>query len=295
MSDADSDNWMRELYSNITCLNHKVVKCKKELEMERAKFDNACQTANDGEVQIYRESVKQKRNELKDYLYLLLDLKKIVASLEYEGKKDKIMSALSNRFMNFSDLSRTTENYQRMLEPREFVSYSSLHVLPEQPRPTVGKMVMVAGLKEVKEKLIAELMEFVKDPPDSCSAGLVDENIFHWQGTIVGPAESPFAGGLFVVHLHFSPDYPGSPPKVSFKTKVFHPNIDSNGTICLDILQENWSPDLSISTVLLSIFSLLADPNFDDPLVPEIADMYKTDRVKYETTARSWTWKYAMG
>ncbi|KAK4594607.1 hypothetical protein RGQ29_018333 [Quercus rubra] len=139
-----------------------------------------------------------------------------------------------------------------------------------------------------------ELKKFEKDPPDSCSVGLMDKDMCHWQGTIVGPAESSFAGGLFLVHLHFSPDYPDRPPKVKTHIKGFTPNIDSYGTIGLDILKEKWSPDLSISRVLLSIFSLLADPNFDDPLVPEIAHMYKTDRVKHETTARSWTQKYAM-
>ncbi|KAL2455332.1 Ubiquitin-conjugating enzyme E2 28 [Forsythia ovata] len=145
------------------------------------------------------------------------------------------------------------------------------------------------------KRIQKELKDLQKDPPASCSAGPVGEDMFHWQATIMGPSDSPFAGGVFLVTIHFPPDYPFKPPKVSFKTKVFHPNINSNGSICLDILKEQWSPALTISKVLLSICSLLTDPNPDDPLVPEIAHMYKTDRAKYETTARSWTQKYAMG
>ncbi|GFP87401.1 ubiquitin-conjugating enzyme e2 28 [Phtheirospermum japonicum] len=145
------------------------------------------------------------------------------------------------------------------------------------------------------KRILKELKDLQKDPPTSCSAGPVAEDMFHWQATIMGPTDSPYSGGVFLVTIHFPPDYPFKPPKVAFKTKVFHPNINSNGSICLDILKEQWSPALTISKVLLSICSLLTDPNPDDPLVPEIAHMYKTDKAKYESTARSWTQKYAMG
>ncbi|KAJ0101601.1 hypothetical protein Patl1_03679 [Pistacia atlantica] len=164
------------------------------------------------------------------------------------------------------------------------------------------------------KRINKELKDLQKDPPASCSAGPVADDMFHWQATIMGPSDSPFSGGVFLVSIHFPPDYPFKPPKniealyflffsvylgvvfiVAFRTKVFHPNINSNGSICLDILKEQWSPALTISKVLLSICSLLTDPNPDDPLVPEIAHMYKTDRAKYESTARSWTQKYAMG
>nr|POE61517.1 ubiquitin-conjugating enzyme e2-17 kda [Quercus suber] len=154
---------------------------------------------------------------------------------------------------------------------------------------TPGNSVMAS------KRINKELKDLQKDPPASCSAGPVADDMLHWQATIMGPADSPFVGGVFLVSIHFPPNYPFKPPKVSFQTQVFHPNISSNGSICLDILKEQWSPALTISKVLLSICSLLTDPNPDDPLVPEIAHMYKTDRAEYETTARSLTQKYAMG
>ncbi|KAJ8400965.1 hypothetical protein AAFF_G00389220 [Aldrovandia affinis] len=90
--------------------------------------------------------------------------------------------------------------------------------------------------------------------------------------------DSPYQGGVFFLTIHFPTDYPFKPPKVAFTTKIYHPNINSNGSICLDILRSQWSPALTVSKVLLSICSLLCDPNPDDPLVPEIAHTYKADR-----------------
>eukprot|EP00192_Tetraselmis_astigmatica_P014975 CAMPEP_0117659928 /NCGR_PEP_ID=MMETSP0804-20121206/6691_1 /TAXON_ID=1074897 /ORGANISM="Tetraselmis astigmatica, Strain CCMP880" /LENGTH=152 /DNA_ID=CAMNT_0005466613 /DNA_START=300 /DNA_END=755 /DNA_ORIENTATION=+ len=99
------------------------------------------------------------------------------------------------------------------------------------------------------KRIQKELQDLQKDPPTSCSAGPEGDDLFHWQATIMGPSDSPYSGGVFFVNIHFPPDYPFKPPKVSFKTKVYHPNVNSQGSICLDILKEQWSPALTISKV----------------------------------------------
>lgn len=144
------------------------------------------------------------------------------------------------------------------------------------------------------KRIQKELNDLQRDPPASCSAGPVGEDMFHWQATITGPNDSPYHGGVFFLSVHFPTDYPFKPPKVAFTTKIYHPNINSNGSICLDILRSQWSPALTVSKVLLSICSLLCDPNPDDPLVPDIAHIYKSDRQKYNKVAREWTQRYAM-
>ncbi|XP_030211609.1 ubiquitin-conjugating enzyme E2 D3 isoform X2 [Gadus morhua] len=144
------------------------------------------------------------------------------------------------------------------------------------------------------KRINKELSDLGRDPPAQCSAGPVGDDMFHWQATIMGPNDSPYQGGVFFLTIHFPTDYPFKPPKVAFTTRIYHPNINSNGSICLDILRSQWSPALTISKVLLSICSLLCDPNPDDPLVPEIARIYKTDSQKYNKLAREWTEKYAL-
>ncbi|XP_028642594.1 ubiquitin-conjugating enzyme E2 D2-like [Grammomys surdaster] len=139
-----------------------------------------------------------------------------------------------------------------------------------------------------------ELLLFSQDPPAQCSAGPVEGNMFNWQATIMGPQDSPYQGGVFSLSVHFPNNYPFKPPKVSFMTRIYHPNISKNGGICLDILNSKWSPALTISKVLVSICSLLCDPKPDEPLVPEIAKIYRDDLRKYDNLARAWTQRYAM-
>uniref|UniRef100_A0A2I3TCU3 E2 ubiquitin-conjugating enzyme n=2 Tax=Pan troglodytes TaxID=9598 RepID=A0A2I3TCU3_PANTR len=93
------------------------------------------------------------------------------------------------------------------------------------------------------------------------SAGPKGDNIYEWRSTILGPPGSVYEGGVFFLDITFSPDYPFKPPKVTFRTRIYHCNINSQGVICLDILKDNWSPALTISKVLLSICSLLTDCN----------------------------------
>jgi ubiquitin-conjugating enzyme E2 D/E len=142
-------------------------------------------------------------------------------------------------------------------------------------------------------RITRELADLQSDPPANCSAGPEGDDLFRWEGVIFGPADSPYAGGVFKLKIIFPVDYPFKCPTITCLTKIYHPNINSAGIICLDILKNQWSPALTISKVLLSICSLLCDPNPNDPLVPEIAHLYKTNLAEYNRTAREWTLQYA--
>ena len=144
------------------------------------------------------------------------------------------------------------------------------------------------------KRISMELKDLQKDPPVSCSAGPIGEDMFVWEGCIFGPEDSPFHGGVFKLSIQFPVDYPFRAPHIKFLTKIYHPNINSAGFICLDILKGQWSPALTISKVLLSICSLLNDPNPDDPFVPDIAALYKENHAEYEEQARIWTMQYAI-
>ena len=144
------------------------------------------------------------------------------------------------------------------------------------------------------KRLKKELIDISSDPPSNCSAGIKNDDITNWEATIIGPSGSPYMGGVFKLDINFPNNYPFKPPKIKFITKILHPNINHNGSICLDILNKNWSPALTITKLLLSISSLLTDPNPDDPLNTEISNLYKKDKSEFNKRVRLYTLKHAI-
>lgn len=139
-----------------------------------------------------------------------------------------------------------------------------------------------------------ELNDLLKDPLENITAGPTSEdNIFDWSATLIGPEDTPYAGGLFYLHIHFSSNYPFKAPDIKFNTKIYHPNINDIGQICMDILKNEWSSALTIGRVLLSISSLLSDPNPSDPFNVDAANLYRRDIQQFNQKARDYTLKYA--
>jgi ubiquitin-conjugating enzyme E2 D len=109
----------------------------------------------------------------------------------------------------------------------------------------------VANYKNKIFKILKDLQELLRDPVANCSAGPEGDDMFRWQASIMGPRHSPYQGGVFYLSIQFPMDYPFKAPLVEFKTPIYHPNISTFGSICVDILDSNWSPALSITKGLL--------------------------------------------
>lgn len=109
----------------------------------------------------------------------------------------------------------------------------------------------------------------------------VGDNLFEWVATIKGSAETPYEGLTFKLKMAFPADYPYSAPTITFTTPCFHPNVDQHGNICLDILKDKWSAALSVSTILTSLRSLLADPNPASPLNGYAAQLWENQEGEF--------------
>ncbi|RPD65160.1 hypothetical protein L227DRAFT_649344 [Lentinus tigrinus ALCF2SS1-6] len=143
------------------------------------------------------------------------------------------------------------------------------------------------------KRIHREIADLKKEDLGDIKLSPSDDDLFRWNATIPGPEGSVYEGGVFHAEIVLAHDYPFSAPRVTFRTRIYHMNINDRGGICIDILKHNWSPALSLFKVILSLSSLLTDPNPKDPLVPQIATEYVRNRAQHDREARRWTELYA--
>jgi len=119
-----------------------------------------------------------------------------------------------------------------------------------------------------------------------------DHNILYWQGLIV-PENAPYNKGAFRIEINFPAEYPFKPPKINFRTKIYHPNIDEKGQVCLPIISaENWKPATKTDQVIQALVALVNDPEPEHPLRADIAEEYVKDRRKFIKNAEEFTRKH---
>jgi len=161
-------------------------------------------------------------------------------------------------------------------------------------KPVEGQGCSSKDNHSVSKRLQKELMTLMMSGDKGISAFPEGDNLFRWKGTLVGPEGTVYAALKYKLSLEFTSSYPYSPPTVKFETPIYHPNVDQFGNICLDILKEKWSASYDTRTILLSIQSLLGDPNNDSPLNVPAAELWpsqaafkKTLLEHYEKEVRS--------
>jgi ubiquitin-conjugating enzyme E2 G2 len=150
------------------------------------------------------------------------------------------------------------------------------------------------------KRLLSEYKQLTLNPPEGIIAGPVnEENFFEWEALITAPEGTCFEGGVFPARLTFPTDYPLSPPKMKFTCELFHPNIYPDGQVCISILHapgddpmgyesssERWSPVQSVEKILLSVVSMLAEPNDESAANVDAAKTWRDDRNKFNEIAQ---------
>ncbi|CAF1478804.1 unnamed protein product [Adineta steineri] len=142
-------------------------------------------------------------------------------------------------------------------------------------------------------RLLKEWKEFQRNAPGYIFAEPMNDDMFNWRAKNIGPPDTPFAGGIFIVDISFSQKHPIEPPQCVMKTKMFHRNISSTGKISISIFEKDWIPVLTIRSILLSIYSILDDPLMDNPINHEAARCFSENPTKYDSSVRECTLNHA--
>lgn len=159
--------------------------------------------------------------------------------------------------------------------------------------PFVLLILIILMSVPVSRRIVKEIGRLSKETPPGISVDVTPDNMRYLKISLEGPNDSPYQGGMFHLEMYLNEEYPMAPPKVRFLTRIYHPNIDKIGRICLDILKDKWSPALQIQSVLMSLQVLMGNPNIDDPLDEQVAAHWKSKRSDAEKQAKEWTKKYA--
>jgi len=175
---------------------------------------------------------------------------------------------------------------------------------PSHRYPTLVLTAMPAQSATALKRLMTEFKQLQKNgskEDDMYVAGPVNENnFFEWEAYIKGPDETPYEGGVFCAKLSFPKDYPLNPPKMRFDPPLLHPNIYANGNVCISILHspgddpnqyesssERWSPVQNVNSILLSVLSMLSEPNIESGANIDACKIYRDNRPVYEKTIRN--------
>jgi len=162
------------------------------------------------------------------------------------------------------------------------ISFDALQALPTTTAPNRNS--------SATKRIMREYQNMQSEGKD---VYLTNNEISEWKVFMMGPPNTAYEGGVWVLSVIFPTDYPFKPPKVEFLNPIYHCNISNQGRLCLDILKDQWSPALSITKILVSISSLLVDPNPDDALDAWKASLCRTDRKEYEKQIREHTLVHA--
>ena len=182
-----------------------------------------------------------------------------------------------------SSLTTDTEGINRASAPAGEMAQAK----KEKKKKKKEKKKKKSSRTPAQKRLMRDFKKITADAPAGISAAPIDMNIMKWQAVIFGPEETPWSGGTFKLLIDFSEEYPNKPPNVQFETKMFHPNVYVDGRICIDILKSQWSPIFDIGHILISIQSLLSDPNPDSPANPEASKLFQEDRREYNRRVRA--------
>lgn len=230
-------------------------------------------------------------------IYFGDELRTVIAGIA-DPSRNHLLSAIRNSGYGahwYSPLQRTAHPNQLLFDICRAGTTSNANspsILVQPPRllPSARAAMTLANTR----RIMVETRNLSRDPPPGISATPDDANCRYFHVVMAGPPGSPYEGGIFKLELFLPENYPLVAPSVRFLTRIFHPNIDKLGRICLDILKDMWSPALQMRTVLLSIQALLSSPNPDDPLANDVAEMWKTKEQEAINQAKEWTRLFAM-